>query len=41
LSGKTLSFAEIEFEGNENLIGKFLKVRIDKFTNLLQGSVIE
>lgn len=40
LSGKTLSAIEIEFEGNRNLIGEFVKVKIEKFTNLLEGRII-
>lgn len=41
LFGKCEGYSEIEFEGSNDLIGKFLKVRVDSFTNVLTGTVIE
>ena len=40
LSGKTSASVDIEFEGDESLIGKFLEVRVDRFTNVLEGTKI-
>ncbi len=40
VSGKSLSSVEIEFDGDESLIGKFVNVRIDRFTNVLEGSIV-
>ncbi len=38
LSGKTLSAVEIEFEGEPALLGQFVDVRVDRFTNILEGT---
>ena len=40
LSGKTSSAVEIEFEGDESLLGSFVEVRVDRFTNILEGTKI-
>lgn len=40
LSGKTLSAVEIEFEGEPSLFGQFVNVKIDRFTNILEGTKI-
>lgn len=40
LSGKTSTASEIEFEGPKELIGQFVDVRIDRFTNVLEGTII-
>ena len=40
LSGKTLSAVEIEFEGDPSLYGEFVEVRVDRFTNILEGTKI-
>ncbi len=40
LSGKTSASVEIEFDGDESLIGSFADVRVDKFTNVLEGTKI-
>ena len=40
LSGKTLSAVEIEFEGEPTLLGEFVNVRVDRFTNILEGTKI-
>ncbi len=40
LSGKTLAATDIEFEGDESLLGQFVEVRVDRFTNLLEGTKI-
>lgn len=39
-SGKSNSTIEIEFDGGEELIGQYLSVRIDRFTNKLEGTII-
>ena len=39
-SGKTSASVDIDFEGDESLIGKFLEVRVDRFTNVLEGTKI-
>lgn len=39
-SGKTLSAIEIEFEGDKSLLGSFVEVKIDRFTNKLEGTII-
>ena len=40
LTGKTSSNIEIEFEGCEELLGKFVDVKITSFTNVLKGEII-
>ncbi|MBQ1186412.1 MAG: tRNA (N6-isopentenyl adenosine(37)-C2)-methylthiotransferase MiaB [Clostridia bacterium] len=40
ISGKTLSAVEIEFEGDKTLLGEFVEVRVDRFTNILEGTKI-
>lgn len=40
LSGKTLSGVDIEFEGDKALFGQFVDVRVDRFTNILEGTKI-
>lgn len=40
LSGKTSSAVEIEFEGDESLLGTFVEVKVDRFTNILEGTKI-
>ena len=40
LSGKSSSSIEIEFEGAEDLIGKFVDVKIDRFDKTLKGTII-
>ena len=38
LTGKTLSAVEIEFEGDPALLGQFVDVRVDRFSNILEGT---
>lgn len=38
--GKTAGTASVEFEGDISLIGKFADVKIESFTNILNGSLI-
>ncbi len=38
VSGRSNSTVEIEFDGGEELIGQYVNVRIDKFTNVLKGT---
>ena len=40
LSGKTLSAVDIEFSGDESLLGSFVEVKVDRFTNVLEGTII-
>ena len=40
VSGKSLSAIEIEFDGDETLIGQYVNVRIDRFTNVLEGTIV-
>ncbi len=40
LSGKTSCSLEINFDGDGSLLGKFVNVRIDRFTNVLEGTII-
>ncbi len=40
LSGKTASAVDIEFYGDEALLGKFVDVKVDRFTNVLEGTKI-
>ncbi len=40
VSGKSLSGIDIEFDGDESLIGQYANVHIDRFTNVLEGTVI-
>ena len=40
LSGKTSASVDIEFEGSEELLGKFVEVKVDRFTNVLEGTII-
>ena len=40
ISGKSNSTVEIEFDGNEQLIGQYVNVRIDRFTNVLEGTIV-
>ena len=39
--GKCDGYSEIEFEGYEDLVSKFVKVKVDSFKNVLCGTVIE
>ena len=41
VSGKSNSTVEIVFDGDESMIGKYAEVRIDRFTNILEGSLIK
>ena len=41
LSGKALTATEVLFQGDKSLLGKTVKVKIEKFTNLLEGKIIE
>jgi tRNA-2-methylthio-N6-dimethylallyladenosine synthase len=40
LSGKTSASVDIEFEGSESLLGSFVDVKVDSFTNVLEGTLI-
>ncbi len=40
VSGKSLSGIDIEFDGDQTLIGQYVNVRIDRFTNILEGTII-
>lgn len=40
LTGKTSSNIEIEFEGGQDLLGKFVDLKIISFTNVLKGEII-
>ena len=40
LSGKTLAAVDIEFTGDESLLGSFVEVKVDRFTNVLEGTII-
>ena len=40
LSGKTSAAVDIEFEGSESLLGSFVDVKVDSFTNVLEGTLI-
>lgn len=40
MSGHTSGTAVIEFEGSEDLIGNFVDVRVDSYTNVFKGTVI-
>lgn len=40
VSGKSLSSVEIVFDGDESMLGQFLNVHIDRFTNVLEGTII-
>jgi tRNA-2-methylthio-N6-dimethylallyladenosine synthase len=40
LSGKTLAAVDIEFSGDENLLGSFVDVRVDEFTKDLKGTIV-
>ena len=40
MAGHTNGTAVVEFDGDESDLGKFIKVRIDKLTNVLEGTVI-
>ena len=41
VSGKTLNSLEIEFDGAPSLVGQFVQVRIDRFTNVLEGTITD
>lgn len=41
LSGKTEYYSSVEFDGDESLIGNFVKVKIDSYNNVLSGTVIK
>ena len=41
LSGKALNATEVLFQGDASLVGKTVKVKIEKFTNVLEGKIIE
>lgn len=40
LSGKTIAAVDIEFDGDETLLGEFVEVKITEFTNVLKGTLI-
>ncbi len=40
LSGKTLFAVDIEFDADESLLGKFVNVKVDRFTNVLEGTIV-
>ena len=40
LSGKTLNAVDIEFSGPEELLGRFVTVKVDRFTNVLEGTIV-
>ena len=40
MSGHTSGTAVIEFEGNEELLGKFVDVKINSYTNVFNGTII-
>ena len=40
LAGRALNDAVVEFEGDESLIGQFVKVKIDKLSTVLEGTII-
>ena len=40
LSGKTSGAVQIEFAGSKDLVGQFVDVRVDRFTNILEGTKI-
>ncbi len=40
VSGKSNSTVQIEFDGGEELVGQYLNVRIDCFTNILEGTIV-
>lgn len=41
LSGHTSGTAVIEFEGDDSLIGKFVNVKVDSYSNVLKGTIIK
>ncbi len=41
LTGHTNGTAVIEFEGDESLIGSFVDVKVDSYTNVLNGTIIK
>ncbi len=40
LSGKTLNALDIEFSGSEELLGQFVTVKVNRFTNVLEGTIV-
>lgn len=40
LAGRALNDAVVEFEGDDSLIGQFVKVKIDKLSTVLEGTII-
>jgi tRNA-2-methylthio-N6-dimethylallyladenosine synthase len=40
MSGHTSGTTVIEFEGNEELLGKFVDVKINSYTNVFNGTII-
>jgi tRNA-2-methylthio-N6-dimethylallyladenosine synthase len=40
LSGKNLAAVDIQFEGSPDLLGQFVTVKVDSFTNVLNGTII-
>ena len=40
LSGHTSGTAVVEFEGDDSLIGKFVNVKVDSYSNVLKGTII-
>ena len=40
LAGRALNDAVVEFEGNDSLIGQFVNLKIDKLSNVLEGTII-
>ncbi|MBO7217136.1 MAG: tRNA (N6-isopentenyl adenosine(37)-C2)-methylthiotransferase MiaB [Clostridia bacterium] len=40
VSGKSNSTVEVEFDGDSSLIGRYVNVRIDRFTNVLLGTIV-
>ena len=40
MSGHTSGTAVIEFEADQSLLGKFVDVRVDSYTNCLNGTLL-
>ena len=40
MSGHTTGTASIEFKGDEGLLGKFVNVMVEEYTNVLKGTII-
>ena len=41
LSGKTIAAVDIEFDGDESLLGQFVEVKVEEFTNVLNGTIMK